>query len=174
LTQIRQDISASDLEYLICLRGASAGQLAQWQLPHVKTVSTPLKLSKALAQCDAALSYGGMGMTSAILMAGKPSVYVTRDLENYINASLVDRLGAGLHLNRYPGARLPALLALLARVMERPSFKKAAEQFAATHEGHDPAQLSARILDSLSEVLAAPALKKPLRKKSAAEKEVTS
>ena len=120
---------------------------------------------------DPALSYGGMGMTSAILMAGKPSVYVTRDLENHINASLVDRLGAGLHLNRYPAARLPALLA---KVMEQPSFKRAAEQFAATHAGHDPAQLSTRILDSMSEILAAPSPKKRTRKKSIATQGVTS
>ena len=86
---------------------------------------------------------------------------------------LLERSGvnvAGLHLNRYAGARLPALLT---KVMEQPAFKKAAEQFTATHEGHDPAQVSTRILDSLSEILAVPSPKKRTRKKSTATQGVT-
>jgi UDP:flavonoid glycosyltransferase YjiC (YdhE family) len=150
LEQIRQDLSASCMEYLICLRGASASQLAQWQMPHIKTVSTPLKLGHALAQCDAVLSYGGMGMTSAALMAGKPSVFITRDLENYVTAGLVQKLDAGLHLNRHPGT---SLAALLTRVIEQASFAKAAERFAASHQGHDPERLSTVILNRLLKLL---------------------
>lgn len=149
LEQIRQEISTSAFEYLICLRGASATQLGQWQMQHVKTVNTPLKLAKALAPCEAVISYGGMGMTSAILMAGKPSVFITRDLENHINASLVEKLGAGLHLNRHQASSLEELLGI---VIEQPNFKKKAEQFAATHKNHDPDQISTEIVDLLFEL----------------------
>lgn len=149
LEQIRQDISASDLEYLIFLRGASTAQLADWQAPHIKTVNTPLKLGKALAQCDAALSYGGMGMTSATLMAGKPSVYVTRDLEGYLTAGKVEILGAGLHMNRRKGASISELLV---RVIEQPSFAQAAQRFAAKYEGHNAEKLSTTIIHQLSEL----------------------
>jgi UDP:flavonoid glycosyltransferase YjiC (YdhE family) len=149
LEQIRQDISASAFEYVIYLRGASATQLAQWQMPHVKTVNTPLKLGKALVPCNAVVSYGGMGMTSAILMFGKPSVFITRDLENHINASLVEKLGAGLHLNHHQESSLEELLG---RVIEQPNFKKKAEQFATTHENHDPNKISTEIVDLLFEL----------------------
>jgi hypothetical protein len=77
---------------------------------------------------------------------------ITRDLESHVTAGLVEKLGAGLHLNRHPGANLAMCLA---RVIEQPTFLKAAKQFASTHQGHDPAQLSIKILDSLSEILAA-------------------
>ncbi len=149
LEQIRQDLFASNMKYLIFLRGASTAQLADWQAPHIKTVNTPLKLGKALAQCDAALSYGGMGMTSAILMAGKPSVFVTRDIESHITAGLVETLGAGLHLNRHPGA---SLAELLGKVIEQPIFAKKAEQFATKHKSHNPDQVGKVIVNRLSEL----------------------
>ena len=87
-----------------------------------------------------------MGMTSATLMAGKPSVYITRDLENHTTANQVEKLGAGLHLNRHAGTNLATLLTT---VVEQTSFTAAAQQFAARHRDHDPGQLIAKILDQL-------------------------
>ena len=149
LDQIRQDLSASAMEYLIYLRGADSAQLAQWQMPHIKAVNRPLKLGQALARCDAVLGYGGMGMASATLMAGKPSVYITRDLENHTTASLVEKLGAGLHLNRHAGA---SLATLLTTVIEQSSFTTVAQQFAIKHRKHDPSNLSTKILDQFFDV----------------------
>jgi UDP:flavonoid glycosyltransferase YjiC (YdhE family) len=140
----------SPMEYLVYLRGATSAQLAVWQAPNIKAVNTPVQLGQALAQCDAVLSYGGMGMTSATLMAGKPSVYITRDLEGHITARMVEKLGAGLHLNGHQGQSLGALLR---RVIQQPEFAKAAQAFAAKHHGHSAALLSAKILDQLSEIL---------------------
>jgi UDP:flavonoid glycosyltransferase YjiC (YdhE family) len=148
LDQIRHELAASALEFLICLRGASPAQLAQWQMPHIKTVNTPLKLGKALDQCDAALSYGSMGMTSATLMAGKPSVFITRNLDSHIVAGLVEKLGAGLHCNLHPEMRLPELLN---KIIEQPAYTFAALKFAAEHQSHDPVNLSMKMLDQLSD-----------------------
>lgn len=123
--------------------------LLGWQAEHIQAVNTPIQLGAALSQCEAVLSYAGMGMTSACLMAGKLGVYVTRALEGPQTATQVERLGAGLHLNRRKGV-LPS--ELLGRVLAQPTYTQAAKRFAAMHAQHQPQQVSQKILRTLSEI----------------------
>jgi UDP:flavonoid glycosyltransferase YjiC (YdhE family) len=150
LSIIHQELLECPMEFLVYLRGATFQQLAAWQAPNIKAVNTPQRLDYAVSQCAAVLSYGGMGMTSATLMAGKPSLYITRDLESHITASLVEKLGAGLHANNH---RAEKLSSLLVNIVTQSSFGRAARDFAAKHEGYTPAQLTTKILDQISDML---------------------
>ena len=160
LEMLRQDLLSSPHEFLLYLRGATDAQLTTWKAGHIQAVNTPLQLGAALTQCEAVLSYAGMGMTSASLMAGKPGVYVTRDLEGSQTASQVERLGAGLHLNRRKGVSPSELLS---RVLAQPTYAQAAKRFAAMYAQHQPMQVSQEILQALSEIpgLAIAGLLKP-------------
>ncbi len=110
LEKIRQEILISNFEFFVVLRGATDQQLKAWQTEYVKTVNHTVRLDAALKECQAVLSYGGMGMTSAALLAGKPTVFITRDLEGWLTAGQAEKLGAGLHANRRKGVKTMSLL----------------------------------------------------------------
>lgn len=76
---------------------------------HINADNAPRKLGQALASCGSVAGYSGMGMTSASLLAGKPTVCIARGPENHRTASSVKPFSAGLLLNRHAGANLATL-----------------------------------------------------------------
>ena len=76
---------------------------------HINADNAPRKLGQALASCGSVAGYSGMGMTSASLLAGKPTVCIAPGPENHRTASSVEPFSAGLLLNRHAGANLATL-----------------------------------------------------------------
>lgn len=126
---LRLAIINSPYSYSIFLRGADAELISNWQAPNVCVTSNVAKLSMALPSCDAVLSYGGNGFVSACLLAGKPLVFFVRDLECYLTARQVVKLGAGI-LPQPQSAN--GVIAALVQVLQETSYKTAANNFAAS------------------------------------------
>lgn len=127
LDALRLAIVDSPYSYCIMLRGADAKLITKWQAENVCVSSDVTKLSMALPSCDAVLSYGGHGFVSACLLAGKPMVFFVRNLESYLTARQVGKLGAGI-LPRPQST--DGVVAALAQVLQETSYKTAAENFA--------------------------------------------
>lgn len=133
LDLIREALQASPHVFSIFLRGANASLLAKWNAPNMHTGSHVVELGQALASCDAVLSYGGNGFISACLLAGKPLVFFIRDLETFLSARQVVKLGAGV-LPQPLTAR--GVLDGLTWVLQNPTFKSSAENFARVKLAH--------------------------------------
>lgn len=133
LTSLREHIHASPYSYCIILRDADEAMLREWQAPNTVVLGQAVCLDQALRECDAVLSYGGAGFISASLLAGKPMVFYLRNLEAYLSARQVAKLGAGL----LPTPQQPAnVLACIKAVLANPSFTQAARSFACKHKDH--------------------------------------
>jgi UDP:flavonoid glycosyltransferase YjiC (YdhE family) len=127
LDSLRNQIQASQHSYCIFLRGADASLIAKWLAPNVYVSGDVVMLDEALAGCDAVLSYGGNGFVSASLLAGKPLVFYVRDLEAYLTARQVAKMGAGL----LPQPQTAfGVLSGLDQVLNESSYKNAGENFA--------------------------------------------
>jgi UDP:flavonoid glycosyltransferase YjiC (YdhE family) len=154
LDRLRQEIHASAHAYCVCLRDASESLLTQWRAPNVWVVADAVRLDQALQDCDAVLSYGGVGFVSASLLAGKPIVFFLRNLESYLTAQQVVKLGAGL-LPQPQTAQ--GVLRCLDQVNKNDSFKRGAEEFSAKYKAHSP-QVAGRKIAKEIQVLAKPKL----------------
>ena len=124
---LRQAIHESGYSYSIVLRGADSQLISKWTSSNVHASADVVALNKALPACDAVLSYGGQGFVSACLMAGKPLVFLIRDLETYLTARQAVKLGAGV----LPAPQTAAsVLTGLDQVLNGSSYRNRAENFA--------------------------------------------
>lgn len=130
LDELRQEIQASPYAYSIIMRDADEKLLARWAAPNVHITAERVALNGALFACDAVLNYGGIGFASACLFAGKPMVFHVRQLEQYLTAQQIVKMGAGLHAQpQSPKAAVEGIRA----VLMQPQYREAAQRFAASH-----------------------------------------
>lgn len=97
--------------------------------PFNVTISkVPLDTSVVLAQADIAVTYGGHGLTTAFLLAGKPLFLLPGQLEQFMLASRIVELGAGLLAD--PEKPPTDISQKLRRVATDPFFAGNAQAFA--------------------------------------------
>jgi len=141
LDLLRLAIQASPYSYSIVLRGADIALVSKWQAPNVCVSVEVSRLDHALPECDAVLSYGGNGFASACLLAGKPMVFFVRDLESYLTARQVAKLGAGI----LPQPQsVSTVMAGLEQVLQIPLYATTASNFAQSklsQKGPSPAKV---------------------------------
>ncbi len=152
LDALRQALQASAHRYCVVLGNVSADELARWQAPNMWATADVVRFDHALAQCDAVLSSGGNGFISASLLAGKPIVCHTQNLEPTLTARQVVKLGAGL-LPRPATAQ--HILQSIHKVLEQPQFAGAAAQFAHKYQGHVPEHKALEITHRILELVGA-------------------
>jgi UDP:flavonoid glycosyltransferase YjiC (YdhE family) len=102
--------------------------------PHIMLSDQRYRLS-GLTGCDFAITYGGHGMTSALLMAGIPQLMFPMHLEQYLLTSRIEQLGAGITVN--PDTPSSAYGQLLRKMRDDKVYEKKAQTFAASHQGFD-------------------------------------
>ena len=148
LEAIRQALHASALRYCVVIGNAREALLATWQAPNVWATAEVVRIDHALERCDAVLSSGGNGFLSASLLAGKPIVCHTQDLEPYLTAQQVVNMGAGIL--PYP-ATAKNIMQSIYKVLKHPQYTEAAAQFAHKYQGHAPElkalEITHKILD---------------------------
>lgn len=147
LDLLRAQIHASPYAYFVHLRDATPALLARWRAPHVNVTSQVVRLNQALDGCDAVLSYGGNGFVSASLLARKPIVFFVRNLESYITAKQVEKIGAGVLPQPQTAANV---MAGLARVLTQASFRKACADFASRYSAESQNDAVDRVADVIA------------------------
>jgi UDP:flavonoid glycosyltransferase YjiC (YdhE family) len=149
LTGLREKIHASPHSYCIVFRDADESLLHAWQAPNISVVSENVCLHQAFQDCDAVLSYGGAGFISASLLASKPIVFYVRNLEPYLSAQQVAKLGAGV----LPVPQSPSgVVAALDKVLNDKSFAEAAQSFACKHKGHSSQHAAVKIVAAVRQM----------------------
>lgn len=149
LAELREKIHASPHAYCIVLRDADEPMLSAWQAPNVVAVSEAICLKQAFEACHAVLSYSGAGFISASLLAGKPMVFYVRNLESYISAKQVAKLGAGI----LPSPQSPSsAMTGLDQVLSNKSFTEAAQSFACKHKEHSVVETANKIVTSVLQI----------------------
>jgi len=93
---------------------------------HVSPV--PLRMSALLGDCDAVASYGGNGVVVQALAAGKPLLLLPTHVEQLLNATAVEALGAGKVF--LPGAGAADLEPHIEAFAPEGALRAAAEAFA--------------------------------------------
>jgi hypothetical protein len=106
----------------------------------------PADLERLARECDFAVTHASHGMTASLLLAGKPLLQLPIFVEQYLIAERVKQMGAGLIC---PTGNAGAFQQVLEAMLHRPALAVAAREFAIRHEGHQPANLAARIADRL-------------------------
>jgi rhamnosyltransferase subunit B len=61
----------------------------------VRVEPTPVPLAEIVRSARLVVSHGGLGLTSALLLAGVPQIIVHYDLEKHLNGGAVRKLGVG-------------------------------------------------------------------------------
>jgi len=130
---LRQEIHASPHAYSLVIRDLDERAIQAWRAPNVCLTTNQVSIDRALSECDAVLSYGGIGLISACLLAGKPMVFHVNQLEQFLNAQQVVKLGAGFHSTpQSPNTSIDGLNTVLGSAL----FREAAEQFAKSYPNY--------------------------------------
>jgi len=88
------------------------------------------------AECDAVVCHSGLGTVAAVLHAGKPLLLLPAQLEQYLLARNVEKLGAGLTV--HPETAAPDFSGTLRRLLDEPGHAQMAHALAQCH-GREPA-----------------------------------
>jgi MGT family glycosyltransferase len=110
--------------------GADQDPVALAPTPTNARVERFIPQSELLPRCSAVVHHGGSGTVFGSLAHGLPQVVVPQGADNFINASLITRAGAGLTLG--PDEVTPESIRHAVRsVLANPSYATAARRLAA-------------------------------------------
>ena len=100
-----------------------------------------------LPHMSAVITQCGLGTISKVLAHGRPMVCLPVLGDQPSNAARIERLGAGLRLS--PDARPAAIGKAVRRILDEPTFRTAAENYAHTIEREDPRRTVVDELESM-------------------------
>lgn len=132
--RIMELLDAMDFSVIASVPNLTDHIRSMFNSPHIVLSDQRYRLS-GLTGCDFAITYGGHGMTSALLMAGIPQLMFPTHLEQYLLTSRIEQLGAGITVN--PDAPSSAYGQLLRKMRDDKVYEKKAQAFAASHQGFD-------------------------------------
>lgn len=90
-------------------------------VPNRVRIESYVPQETVLPHCDAVISHGGSGSTLGALAHGLPHVILPQGADQYINAALVSRAGAGIGLLQ-PSPSVPQLQSAFNKVVRHPSY----------------------------------------------------
>lgn len=148
---LRLALQASPHNYSIVLRDVDENEVKRWNSGNVVATNKHVNLQSAIDACDAVVSHGGLGFTTAALLAGKPLVFHVRQFEQLLTASQVTKLGAGLHKQTRD---VQTTLSALDQVLSTPRFTEIAQVFGRKYQAFRMNDVSKRIASELQEFTA--------------------
>ena len=130
----------------------SENLIKKYRSPHVEFSDQPVPIKQAAEQCDLAISHAGHGMTSAMLLAGRPLLMFPMHLEQHLVSRNVVNYGAGLLVNQE--SQNPGYGEIVNRLLASPSFAERALSFAKKYSSFDPAKQVESIARRCEEIIA--------------------
>jgi hypothetical protein len=121
-------LAAAPVRCLINLAGATPQLVERYRGPRLSFTSGHVDIDHVLAQCDVLVCQSGLGTVSAALRGGKPLLLLPSQLEQFLLARNVEKLGAGLVV--HPESKLPDIAGNLARLLADPVFAQQAHALA--------------------------------------------
>lgn len=103
----------------------------QYRSPNVVFSEELIDLHLAASECDLAVCHATFGTVIEVLRAGKPLLLLPMDLEKFLVARNVEKLGAGVLVQ--PDTASPDIAGALNNLLGNARFGEAARAFAARH-----------------------------------------
>jgi UDP:flavonoid glycosyltransferase YjiC (YdhE family) len=110
----------------------------------------PLDMDTVTQQCDLGVLHAGHGVTTALLLAGKPMLLLPLHLEMLLTAQAVARMGAALVA---PERKPAGMQQKLARLLQEPAFGAAARDFAERYADLDVKAIPSRFAALVEHIL---------------------
>lgn len=121
-------LAAAPVRCLVNLSGATAQMIERYRSPQLSFSAGHVDIDHALAQCDVLVCQSGLGTVNAALRSGKPLLLLPSQLEQFLLARNVEKLGAGLLI--HPESKMPDIAGSLARLLADPVFAQRARALA--------------------------------------------
>jgi UDP:flavonoid glycosyltransferase YjiC (YdhE family) len=124
-------LAASRARCLVYLKGGTAAVVQKYGSPRLAFSNGMLDLAATVAASDICVCHGNVGTVMSILRGGKPMLLLPVQLEHFLLASKVEKLGIARVI--HPDTEQPDISGMLARVMQEDSLSSAAREFALKH-----------------------------------------
>ncbi len=147
LQRVLDILTALDCVVLAVVPGIAEDLRKRLETPTMRIFGSSLKLEPLLPSCDLAVSYSGHGLVSVCLMAGVPLFLLPTQLEQYLLASRVQNLGAGIAVN--PEAPQPSYVQAIRQLLNDGQYKARAREFAVKHADFDRRSQRAALCDAI-------------------------
>ncbi|MBK8525121.1 MAG: UDP-glucuronosyltransferase [Betaproteobacteria bacterium] len=135
---VLEALALSNVRALCVVPGAPKALVSKHATSRLQIFGQPVDMAPLLVEADAVVSYGGAGVIAESLLAGVPMVLIPSQVEQYLGAKRVDALGAGKVLESERGVL--AINAALEAVLNTPTIRGAAQQFAKKYQAWTPAR----------------------------------
>ncbi|MBI2383782.1 MAG: hypothetical protein HYV18_06920, partial [Gammaproteobacteria bacterium] len=129
LDKVLEGLKRAPARVLLRISGVPPDRLRPYLRPGFAVVEKPIGFRLAAESCDAFVNYSAFSTVGEFLLAGKPGVLVPDLHERLLVARRAVGLGAALAVR---GQGIANFGPALRRVLEEPSFRQAAERFAAS------------------------------------------
>jgi UDP:flavonoid glycosyltransferase YjiC (YdhE family) len=144
-------LAAAGARTIVYVLGGSAAQLRAFAAAGVAVSAEPLDLDELLPGSDLCVSHG-LGTAIAALQAGVPLLMLPKQLENFLFALALQRMGVAALVN--PEQPQPDIRAQLSEVLQSGRHAAAAKAFAARWRGEPVDTMAAQVVARI-EALAA-------------------
>jgi UDP:flavonoid glycosyltransferase YjiC (YdhE family) len=125
-------LAGSRARCLVHLAGATPALREKYDgSPHLAFSSELLDIDRTASECDLSVCHGTMGTVIEVLRRGKPLLLLPMDLEKFLLARIVEKMGAGRLV--HPESPDPDIAGALARALEDAALAGAARAFAERH-----------------------------------------
>lgn len=128
-----------------------AALATQYSAPHLRFADQPVDLAQMTGEADIAVTYASLATTTAFLLAGKPLLLMPGHLEQFLVARRVEELGAGRLVN--PEQPVGDLRALIADLIDNPSWRSNARAFAAKYAAFDQRAVTGNLVRRIDDLL---------------------
>lgn len=129
-------LSASGARCVVNLVSGRPELVARHRGPRLSFTAGHVDMPATAAECDVVVCHSGLGTVAAALRAGKPLLLLPAQLEQYLLARNVEKLGAGLTL--HPETAAPDFAGSIRRLLDEPAYAQKALALGQCH-GSEPA-----------------------------------
>jgi UDP:flavonoid glycosyltransferase YjiC (YdhE family) len=147
-----QALEASGACCLVYLLGGAPAAWQKRQCERLVFSPEPVDLDAALAACDLCVIHGGTGASISALRAGKPMLLLPAQLEQFLLAFALEKLGVARLV--HPDRR-PDIAGVLGQALSDPALARAAREFSLRHAEPAVDTIAERAADRI-EALARP------------------
>jgi len=113
-------LSAGPVRCLVNLIGAKPEIIARYRSRHLSFTAGHVDITAVAGQCNAVICHSGLGTVNAMLRAGRPLLLLPGQLEQFLLARNVEKLGVGITV--HPETAAPDIAGALARLVAEPFF----------------------------------------------------
>jgi len=131
--------------------GMNPALRTRFAAPHLRFLDQPADMEQMTREADIGITYSSLATTTAFLLAGKPLLLLPWHLEQFMLARRVEEMGAGRLVN--PEQPPDDLRAVLADLIDNPSWRNNAQAFAAKYAAFDQQAVIGNLVRRIAEML---------------------